>query len=383
MGYDPIEEGLKKFAKDFFIAVNLLKDNDVFKFDYLKYRSHESASVEMFKKLCHGKFEDMDEIDSIEYQWIESCNNSALRFCKAGKYDCYGYDYSSQYPAILACEGFEIPTKRGQQKTITDIDFSKLEVGFYKVKVISNDERFKKVFAFSKSNVYTHTSLMFANACKIKEGYDVNMELIKEENNCYIYGKHKKDNVTKGSIIFGKWFKYLFDLKETFPDCKVIIKLITSSLWGRLAEHNKLFKTFEEIVEENLDVSLEYDPNHKYYIRNTTQNKRGDDLCEIVNCKKPYHFNIARVKPFLLSKSREMIGKVAIKYIDDVVRIHTDNVTFNRQHDDVVFQSKTFKLTKEEKTTGLIEFRRVDCYKNYTNEKYTTKNFNDDCLDEE
>jgi hypothetical protein len=78
-----------------------------------------------------------------------------------------------------------------------------------------------------------------------------------------------------------------------------------------------------------------------------------------------------------------MIGKVAIKYIDDVVRIHTDNVTFNRQHDDVVFQSKTFKLTKEEKTTGLIEFRRVDCYKNYTNEKYKTKNFNDDCLDDE
>jgi hypothetical protein len=34
---------------------------------------------------------------------------------------------------------------------------------------------------------------MFANACKIKEGYEVNMELIKEENNCYIYGKHKKE----------------------------------------------------------------------------------------------------------------------------------------------------------------------------------------------
>jgi hypothetical protein len=27
---------------------------------------------------------------------------------------------------LLACEGFEIPTKRGQQKTITNIDFSKL-----------------------------------------------------------------------------------------------------------------------------------------------------------------------------------------------------------------------------------------------------------------
>jgi hypothetical protein len=329
----------------------------------------------MFKKLCHGKYEDMDEIDPIEYKWIESCNNSALRYCKAGKYNCYGYDYSSQYPAILACEGLQIPTKRGIEKTITTIDFGKLEVGYYKVKVISNDERFQKVFLFSKLNVYTHTSLMFANACKTKQGYDVNFELIEEDNNCYVYGKYKKDDITRGSAIFGKWFKYLFELKETFPECKVIIKLITSSLWGRLAEHNRLFRTDEEIVEQNLDVSLDFDPNHKYYIRNVTQNKRGDDLCEIVNSKKPYHFNIARIKPFLLSKSREMIGKVAIKYIDSVIRIHTDNVTFNEEHDDVVFQSKTFKLTKEEKTTGLIEFRYVDCYKNYTNEKYTTKGF--------
>jgi hypothetical protein len=47
----------------FYTAVNKLKDNPIFKFDYTKYRSHESASVEMFKKLAHGKFESMDNID--------------------------------------------------------------------------------------------------------------------------------------------------------------------------------------------------------------------------------------------------------------------------------------------------------------------------------
>jgi hypothetical protein len=46
-----------------------------------------------------------------------------------------------------------------------------------------------------------------------------------------------------------------------------------------------------------------------------------------------------------------------MKYIDDVV----DNVTFDKEHDDVVFQTKELKLTKEDKTTGLIEWRRVDC----------------------
>jgi hypothetical protein len=144
----------------------------------------------MVKKLCHGKFEDMDEIDSIEYEWIEACNNSGLNYCASGKYDCHGYDYSSQYPAILASEQFEIPTKKGIQKTIANLP-AKLEVGFCKVKMTSNDIRFKKVFGFSKKNVYTHTSLFFALMCKIKDGNDIDIELIKEDNNCYIYGLNK------------------------------------------------------------------------------------------------------------------------------------------------------------------------------------------------
>ena len=374
-GYEPCDQGLKTFSNDFFIAVNKISDNDIFKFDYLKYKSHESATVEMFKKLCHGKFENMDEIDCIEYEWIESCNNAGLSYCKPGKYNCYGYDYSSQYPSILASKQFEIPTKKGIQKTIQTIDYNNLEVGFYRVKICSDDERFKKVFGFSKQNVYTHISLMFAYTCKTKNGYEINMELILETNNCYIYGKNKKDHIANGSDIFKSWFNYLFSLKETHPESKVLIKLITSSLWGRLSEFNRLFKTDEEIENEKLDVSLEYDINHKYYIRTTKINKHGDDVCELINTKKPYYFNIARIKPFLLAKSRDLIGKVAIKYIDDVVRICTDNVAFNKQHDDVIFTKNTLKLTSEEKTTGLIKFKYVNCYKNYTT-GFETKHFN-------
>ena len=88
----------------------------------------------------------MDEIDSIEYEWIESCNNAGLNYCSPGKYDCYGYDYSSQYPS----------------KTLT----------------------------------------------------------------------------------------------------------------------------------------IKYDPKHKYYIRSTKTNSKGNDLCELVNSRKPCHFSIARIKPF-------------------------------------------------------------------------------------
>ena len=217
-----------------------------------------------------------------------------------------------------------------------------------------------------------------------KEGYNIDIELIQEQNNCYIYGSLKEDGITKGSNIFGKWFRYMFELKEKYPECKVLIKLITSSLWGRLAEFNRLFKTDEQIVEQTIDASTKYDRSHKYYIRSTKTNRKGDDLCELVNSRKPYYFNIARIKPFLISKSREMTGKVAIKYIDDVVRICTDNITFNKVHDDVVFQASTFKLTKEAKTTGEIEWKYTTCYYNHST-GYKTKHFgksNDDSDDE-
>ncbi len=103
--------------------------------------------------------------------------------------------------------------------------------------------------------------------CKSKEKYNIDIELIQEQNNCYIYGSNKEDGITKGSNIFGKWFRYMFELKEKYPECKLLIKLITSSLWGRLAEFNRLFKTFEQFVDENLDVVTTYNPSHNYYIR--------------------------------------------------------------------------------------------------------------------
>ena len=84
---------------------------------------------------------------------------------------------------------------------------------------------------------------------------------------------------------------------------------------------------------------------------------------------------------FLLSKARCVIGKIANQYIDDVIRIYVDNVTFTKEHDDII-NSTSYKLTKEDKTTGLIEFRRAGCYKHYDNDKFTTKNWKNDNSEE-
>jgi hypothetical protein len=110
------------------------------------------------------------------------------------------------------------------------------------------------------------------------------------------------------------------------------------------------------------------------YVANIEYNRKGQPVYELVETKRPYRYNIARIKPFLLSKSRELTAKVARKHIDDLVRIHTDGICFNQNHDDVCFIADTFKLSKEGKTTGHMIFRGVNQYYNLTN-NYKTENF--------
>lgn len=378
-GYECTEGGLKAYATDFFRWVDQIKKDEKFGFDYTKYKSHEDVTMRYFEKLCRTKkdkllytnFFNHEDIDSTEYLWIESNNNAGLIYCEAGTYDdCHGYDYSMQYPAIFASQTFRIPTKRGTEQTIKEIPTKGLKMGYYKVKITSNDKRFIKVFGFSKKNVYTNISLIFAMECKTKFNYDINIELIQEPNNCYIY----EECITTGNVIFGYWFDIISGLKQRYPNNK-LIKNMSSALWGRIAQHNRLFRTEQQCEDEDLDYLDNYNKNHDYYIRSSTFNKKGEEVFELVNCKQPYRYAIARTKPFLLAQSRSLIGKVARKHIDHVVRIHTDNVTFNTEHDDVCFEKDTFKLIKEEKTTGKIHFVRTDCYKHYTNDKYTTKNY--------
>lgn len=396
-GYDADDKGLLKFSEDFRKWVDELKNNDVFKINYLERCTHESNIMSIFKMLCHGKYEHFEDIDNIEYEWIESCNNTSLTFCEKGTHKCYGYDYSAQYPSILNTEHFHIPTKKGKQQKLKELP-EYPDVGFYKVRIVSNDKRFLKIFRFSQKNVYTNISLIFANKCK-KLGYQVDINLITKDDegneidNAYIYGKldkagENKTGVIKCSKVFHKWYDCLSKLKEKLPKNK-LVKMMLSSLWGRFCQYNRIFKTEEELM--NYDVTLRYDINHKYYIRNVTYWKKKDtNIYEIVDSKRPYYYNIARIKPFLISKSRQLIGSVAMTYIDDIVRIHTDNVTFNKEHDDVMDgTSKFMTLTKEDKTTGLITFRGVGCYRNHTNEKYTTKNYksyeddDNDCFNDE
>jgi hypothetical protein len=363
--YESNDNGLKLFARHFRDWSEEI--NASIKFDYSKCKDHASAIRQICVYNC-PRLEEFEDIDVKEFAWIERCNNGGLQILlNKEKQQCYGYDFKACYLSILGKEElrFDIPSKKGKECMLSDLgNMYKLKVGYYRVKITSDDKRF--LFAYSKENVYTNISLYYAFKCK-KDGLNVNIELIQDgQFNAYIYGSTAKEGIHASSYVFNKLYEKLMTLKYKYPKNQ-LVKFIASSLWGKIAEFKKRFLSMDQIIEHDISCSHDiYDEEADYWIRSF------DASYELIKKKKPYANNCARIKAFLTSKAREIIANVGMLHIDDVVRIHTDSVTFNQRHDDVMTKFKSYPdLIPEDKITGLIKFQSVNSYYNFTkNEKH-------------
>jgi hypothetical protein len=299
-----------------------------------------------FKRLAKGKFEHFDKVDSIESDWIDSCYNSGLMFFKEkGTYDCYGYDYSSFYPYIQSQYNFKFPDKKGSEQYIKVLQDT-LQLGYYKVKITSSNPNSKKVFSFSKHHTYTNISLEFA--IENKEQFDFNIELIIDDKpNCYLY-----DSFVRGSSVFGNWFLKLYKLKLKFPKNK-LIKHLLSSLWGTLCRSNNIRKTWTEIETENIKICKEKGAKYKIIEFNIYEDKEYYLLKDLEN---PYVNNI-RIKSFLTSYGRNKVAELAKHNIENVIRIQTDGVVFDKE-----IKINDPLLIAEFKTTGSIKFDNLNSY---------------------
>jgi hypothetical protein len=365
------DEGLLKYIDDLKQWTKELKETT--KIDYMKFRTHNGAIPLIVKNICK-EFDNFEEPDVTEATWIEKCNNSGLQMLlKEGKRECYGTDFKAFYLAILGKPDldFDIPMKRGKEYTLKEIDFYKLQCGKYRVKITSNDPNF--IFAYSEDHVYTNISLYDAFKYQ-RQGLKIKLELIQDgKPNAYLYGTKVSDGVHKSRYVFGKLYDKLMKAKIKYPKNK-LIKFICSSIWGHICSFNEKTLTDEEILEQDLYVTP--DPDNKeadYYLKEDKGNYNV-----LINIKKPYKYNIARIKPFLLSMGRRITTSVCMLYIDDLVRVHTDGIVFSKPHPDVMTKFKSYpELVAEDKTTGLIDWEKCNNYYNFTRKekhgKYSLK----------
>lgn len=70
----------------------------------------------------------------------------------------YGYDFTSNYPSLMASEELLIPTTKPVEIILEELPKRKhIKLGIYRVKITSDDKDFLKVFSFSKFHYYKYT----------------------------------------------------------------------------------------------------------------------------------------------------------------------------------------------------------------------------------
>jgi len=167
-----------------------------------------------------------------------------------------------------------------------------------------------------------------------------NIKLALLSNTCLKY-IHPK-NIIQSSKVFSLWHTILKKFKDEFPKNKIIKKL-SSTAWGELQSKNIVIKTGDEIINENISFERELDVDkNKYYLKKYEIDGDDIEIFKLIDLTKSIYKFQLRLKPFLTSYSRQVMALIALRNIDNVVRIQTDSITYNKS-----FEIKEYLFIKE------------------------------------
>jgi hypothetical protein len=353
--YEQSKKSLRQYAKDFdqwCDEIMTIKINDKFSFDPRKCKNLNkmvlSAWLFFVDKTEIYKYE---PITQIERDYENKCYNNGIIYCdesiKNKFIETHSYDFNFYFPWCMTSDFLEIPTKAGQEVKLDCLPLiNKIQVGYYNVCIQCNNDNFKKMFSFSKYNVYDHKSLY--QAMKYKDQFNVSIELITNlKYNALVYdSKH----MTTGNKLFGEWFSWLSKLKKAFPK-NALVKRMGSSLHGELSRTFGQWVTCKEIEEKEL-FPIGITSDNRYQITDTVF--YGDvEKMYVIDSHRPNKINIRGMKSFLKSFSRNKLSRYICNDLDNVIRINIDSIGLKVKNDKFEkYTDKTFKI--EEKSTGKI-----------------------------
>ena len=154
-------------------------------------------------------------------------------------------------------------------------------------------------------------------------------------------------------------------LRKVYPKNR-LLKHLLSSVWGHLNASNiKYINSVEEM--QKLDVGVDMDSE---YMIVAYHEYAKEKYWEIMETAKPYKYNI-RLKPWITANARNLTAGIVLQNIKSVIRVQTDCIVFKKE---MTFDNPN--LIGEEKTTGKVHWKNVNCYKNITT-GYQSKNYKD------
>lgn len=356
-----IEKALTEYLIEFNIQAAELEKELKMKNTFRKYFSPQIATLKIFEFIASKEFKDYKLIENEvfknvyynddckinidEYEFMEDCYNGGLIYCdeQFEPIESHSYDLNFAYPRVLGDSDLMIPFKQGTKTKIDNVPTIKnLKFGFYRIKISSTDKNAMKLFSFNNLNCYNYYEVCFA--LKYAKKYKFKLEMITNgQYNAYIY---ENEDMIKSSQLFGRWYNEILSLRKKLPTNK-LVKHIGSALWGAISQKNSV-----NVKEDDYDknkykdmklVNISGDKDTFYYT--------------LVGSNQPYKTNI-RLKGWLHSYIRCELAKCADIDIENVIRIHTDSVTFKVKHDELISD----KMKKEEKSSGNILWSNVNKY---------------------
>jgi hypothetical protein len=343
--YEANDDDLMKYVEKFYEDHKiLLKSKDTNYFNYTSCKSDNGAIKQMYYKIHGYGITKHEKIEIDESLWINNCSNNALQYCKKGIYEIvYSYDFSFNHPKLLASDEFNIPTKKGQELILNEIP-KDLQYGYYRMKIYFNNKTIQyKIFRMSDDDVYTNYDIELLRELQTKYEVEIDYHLIMDNKpNVYLYDD---ECLKSGNALFGKWYNNMNNLRNKYKD-NYLIKHLSSKLWGVFSQNTKICISEDDIIKQGLDIGNE---NHDYLISKVI-NKKTHTYYELIDTHKPFRYNI-RLKPFITSIARKKTALLAMENIKNVIRIHTDSVSFIEPLDSDIVKSYG-NLKYENKSSG-------------------------------
>jgi hypothetical protein len=250
-----------------------------------------------------------------EGEWIYNSSIGPIMYCNGPyKGPGYKYDYVSNYPSIMKDSYCMFPIKRGTFIKLDKLP-EQLKYGIYRCIIIKTDN---SPFRINKKNYYTHVDIKYA----ISRNFAI--ELIQDdEPNCLFY---TADQLINGSLLFGKYVDYVYDLKERLGKDTWRPKKILNLLWGILCKYKlKTIKRYNDCPKEK-----EYDITNQFIRSIVPSDDHNRTFVELYSTKI-YKYNFARIGTFLLSFGRRKILDCMDKFTDNkLLHANTDGFILKR-----------------------------------------------------
>ena len=331
--YIPISKGkdksLKETYDEFILSAERMKEETKGRINLYKTGTYAKTALSLFFSMMNLLGNVPDKITEKEAQFLYKTNQGAIIYSNKIVYTGEGhiYDVNNFYASIMKSVNFRVPIKEGTFRTLSEDEFKKMQetyflYGIYRV-IIKNTIKTRKLFRKNVDNYYTSIDLNVAKSLGLK------MKLITDgEDNFLSYGS---GTCLSGSTIFKPFVDYLTNLKKVTNN--KIYKVILNSLWGALSQFAKVPKPLIYDVTRDFAYGKIFAQKKDVMIIKEGFTNFPNWKVDFLFKSRIYKYNWARIKPFMLAKGRETIGRLIKPHLQHIRRIHTDGFISDKKLD--------------------------------------------------